>query len=93
MSYKYGQTELVSRNGYAGVDGVWDKLKSGVSSALDFYGQYNQEKGAKASLEAQQQQLTAALAAQQQSKTPSWVLPVVIGGGAIAVLLLLKKRR
>lgn len=101
MSYfATGNTTLIARRGYGptptGLDGVLDSIgnfvKSGVSSALDFYKSSQQTAGqAQAYQSIAQQQAAAA----QGSRTPGWVAPVAIGGVALVAgaILLTRKRR
>lgn len=91
MSYKStGNVQLVARQGYNGVGGVWDTVKdigSGAAKgALDFYGSAQQAKGRE---QAYKEQLAA-----QQAKgggMPSWLLPAAIGGGVLLLVILKKK--
>lgn len=90
MSYKStGNVQLVARQAYNGLDGVWGSIKdigSGAAKgALDFYGSTQQAKGREEAYKAQ-------LAAQQArgGGTPSWLLPAAIGGGVL-LLIALKK--
>lgn len=96
MSYfETGSTQLIARSGYAGVDGFTDALKklgsalkSGAGSALNFYGQQQQQAG---QIQAYQQQ---AAARGTGGGLPGWVMPVaVVGGLGLLALVLLKRKK
>jgi len=91
MSYfDLGDTTLVERVGYSGVDGVTDKIGSFVGAAgkgaLSLYGATKTSEGAAL---AYKEQLAA-----KQSSMPSWLLPVSLGAvGLVAIFMITKKRK
>lgn len=96
MSYfETGSTQLIARSSYAGVDGFTDALKklgsalkSGASSALNFYGNQQQQAG---QIQAYQQQAAARAGG---GGMPGWVMPVaIVGGVGLLALVLLKRKK
>lgn len=94
MAYMKNPTTLVSRrieSPYAGLGDVWDTIKGGASSALDFFG---------AGLKAQggQEALAAQLAAQQQQQQQQAAggistTTLLVGGAVLAGVLVFAMRR
>ncbi len=83
----YIPTNIIARNAEGvsgGLDDLWGSIKGGVSSAIDFYGQTQQQAGANAALTAQNQSLNTALTAGQGGG----ISPMVLLGGAAAVVVL-----
>lgn len=82
------KTVLVARRGYAGTSGFLDSVKDAVTSGVDFYGKYNQEKG-----ELEAYKAGAGQQAAISGGMPGWVLPVaLVGGGALLLYFVMKRR-
>jgi hypothetical protein len=91
----YMPTTLIARRGYsgtAGLDDIWDKVKAGVSAAVDYYGSTEQAKGAAAATAAQNAALTQALT-QKSSSGLSTTTMVAIGAVGLVGLALVLRRK
>lgn len=92
----YTKTSLISRPvaPRAGFDGLWDTIKGGAGSALDFFGAGIKAQGAAEALQAQAKAQAEAQAAAQAGRgggIPTTYL--VVGGIAVAGLLVFAMRR
>lgn len=93
----YMKTTLIStpvESAYGDLGGLWDTIKGGASSALDFFGAGLKAQGAQealaAQLQAQQAQQTQALAAKGGGIPTTYL---VVGGLAVAGLLVFAMRK
>ncbi len=92
----YMPSTIISRQGYSGVgslDDIWEKLKAGVSTAVDYYGSSEQAKGAAAASAAQNAALTQALASQNSGGGLSTTTMLAIGAVGLVGLALVLRRK
>jgi hypothetical protein len=86
------KTSLISRPVASGLGDVWDTVKSGASSAIDFFGAGIKAQGGQEALAAQLAAQNAQLAAQAKSGGVS-TTTLLIGGVALAGLLVFAMKR
>lgn len=95
----YTRTTLISRpveSAYGGVEealgDVWDTIKGGAGSVLDFFGSGLKAQGA---AEALQQQAAAQAAAQAQARQGGGIstTTLLVGGAVVAGVLVLALRK
>ncbi len=88
------KTSLISRPVTSGLGDVWDTVKSGASSAIDFFGAGIKAQGGQEALAAQLAAQNAQLAAQAQAKSGGVsTTTLLIGGVALAGLLVFAMKR
>src|SRR5262245_16656657 len=95
----YMKTSLISRpvesafgvSEELGLGDVWDTIKGGAGSVLDFFGSGLKAQGAQEALAAQLQAQNAALAAKQSSGISTTTL--LVGGAVLAGVLVFALRR
>lgn len=90
----YLPTNIIARPAYSsmsGLDEIWGAVKGGVSSAIDFYGQTQQQAGAAAALAAQNQSMQQALATRSSPGISPTVL--IAGGLGVVALVLFMTRK
>ena len=86
----YQRSNLISRPGYSGMDGLWDDITGAAGKVFGAWGAQQQAVGAQQQAAQQNRDLTNAIAAQQGISTST----IVIGAGAVLIgYLLLRKKR
>jgi len=88
------KTSLISRPTSSGLGDIWDTIKGGASSAVDFFGAGLKAQGGQEALAAQLAQQNAMLAQQAQAKSGGIsTTTLLVGGAALAGVLVFMMRR